>query len=342
MNALVYNIYIVTVLEYVSQLLDVDDEVQDAVTRSLRRIAPGPGNWATREDLENLTVFGFPHEFQDIGCTARAAKLRIVNTIAPDSFKKCEELREAQQDNLHRPFGSWHNNSFYAILQRNKVSLHTQGVTIDKIKAAIRGRRGDTRQASEAASFQRLSYIAVKATLRPYNSEERLRKKIRKWRLPDPPAHVTCRILRNIAAVGRRCRPCVTAYMFRTIWNGWPTSARMEQKAKRCILGCSHAEDRLEHYLLCGKIWDVLIKPTPGWPGIDSAKRTLCHMMLGVRDSDEDSKILRAIAVYAIGRTVQAVRRSGSCGNIGATLKLFLYEGSKGAFHKTRGKTWDV
>ena len=90
MYALVYNIYIVTVLEYVSQVLDVDDEVQEVVAQTLRRIAPGPGNWAKQEDLENLTEFGLLHEFWDIDCTARAAKLRIVNTIAPDSYKKCE------------------------------------------------------------------------------------------------------------------------------------------------------------------------------------------------------------------------------------------------------------
>ena len=89
--------------------------------------------------------------------------------------------------------------------------------------------------------------------------------------------------------------------------------------SKTAHLGCRHAEDRLEHYLLCGKIWDILIKPTPGWPGMDNAQRNLCHMMLGARDSDEDSKTHRAIAVYAIGRTVQAVRRSGSCESIAAT-----------------------
>ena len=104
----------------------------------------------------------------------------------------------------------------------------------------------------------------------------------------------------------------------------------MEQKAKCCILGCKHAEDRIEHYLLCGRMWDILVKQTPGWPGLAYPQRTLSHMMLGVKESEDDTKIHRAVAVYAIGRTVQAVRRSGSCHGIAATLKLFLQEGSKG------------
>jgi hypothetical protein len=59
MNIIVFNTYIVTVLEYVAQLLEVTEEVKFAMSWALRKLAPGPGNWISQRDLENLKSFGF-------------------------------------------------------------------------------------------------------------------------------------------------------------------------------------------------------------------------------------------------------------------------------------------
>eukprot|EP00973_Karenia_brevis_P019081 2616248-Karenia_brevis.AAC.1 len=43
LNAIVYNIYIVPVLEYVAQLLEPSDKVMALSEWSLRKLASGPG-----------------------------------------------------------------------------------------------------------------------------------------------------------------------------------------------------------------------------------------------------------------------------------------------------------
>ena len=74
----------------------------------------------------------------------------------------------------------------------------------------------------------------------------------------------------------------------------------------------------------------MLCKPPPGWLGLHREQRTLAHMMLATKDAADITNIAQAIAVYAIGQTVQAVKRAGPHDNIGATLRLFLAEGRKG------------
>ena len=73
MNIVAFHVYIVTVLEYVAQLLEVPAEVETAMGWALRKLAPGPGTWATRKDLENPTEYGQQQGFRTITCTARAA-----------------------------------------------------------------------------------------------------------------------------------------------------------------------------------------------------------------------------------------------------------------------------
>ena len=70
--------------------------------------------------------------------------------------------------------------------------------------------------------------------------------------------------------------------------------------------------------------------PPPGGPGLDTSQRTLMYMMLGTRYSTDNDLVQRAIAVYAIGRTVQAFTRTGATQDAASTLRLYLSEGRKG------------
>eukprot|EP00973_Karenia_brevis_P045209 6262269-Karenia_brevis.AAC.1 len=80
--------------------------------------------------------------------------------------------------------------------------------------------------------------------------------------------------------VRQNCRPCVVAACFRTLWNGWPTSARMRHMAgagdtQNCPLGCEASEDRIEHYLVCPYAWTVLRRRPPMGLGLDEGQRNL-------------------------------------------------------------------
>jgi hypothetical protein len=343
MNVVAFNIYIAPVLEFSAQLFEVDGEVLEKVRWALRRLASGPGTWAIQQDLENLKLFGFRAEFKSLEHTAQAAKLRVITTVAQDYYAKGRELDEVKMEHLRRPFGTWHERCYYKVLQKCKDDLANAGLRIENIRhlAAPAGAMEKER------GFQSAVTDIIKAKLAPYNAEDRIRRKVKRWRFHDPPAHVANRILANIKTIGQKCRPCVVAMFFRTIWNGWPTTARMRnipgaKGTSKCVLGCSQtAEDRIEHYLLCPKAWSVLQKPRPHGAGFVEAQRCLQTMLLAQKGLDDSDKCCIAIAVYAISRTVQTMRSHPHLREPERLISLFWKDGcSGGKLHNFTGFVW--
>eukprot|EP00973_Karenia_brevis_P010221 1384274-Karenia_brevis.AAC.1 len=66
----------------------------------------------------------------------------------------------------------------------------------------------------------------IKKSGNPYDLKERMQQKIMRWMLDEPTSAVNC-IIQSMPMVRQNCRPCVVAACSRTLWNGWPTSARM-------------------------------------------------------------------------------------------------------------------
>ena len=328
LNIIVFNIFIVPVLEYVAQILNVEDKVQHAMVMAMRRLAAGPGNWIKLQDLENLIEYGFPAEMRTIGTTSKAAKLRLVSTVASDAMRKCSELQVAQSESLGRPFGAWHQKSFYQVLNNNRIELQRLGITPESVLSKARPCKGGTPTKDQ---FQTLARRDITRTTAPYNEEFRIRRKMQRWRLDGPEAVVAARILRNCKTISKMCRPCVLSIFFRTFWNGWPTSRRMRTApgatgVLSCLLGCELGEDSIEHYLLCPAAWQVLAKHR----GIqlDPSRRNRQAMLLAMKGlSDNEVKAI-AISIYAIARTVQALRGSSGC-EAAPLMKLYLEEGRK-------------
>ena len=327
LNIVAFNIYILPVLEFSAQLFEIDAEVVDKVLWGLRRLAPGPGTWTTRKDLENLKLFGFRSEARSLEHFADAAKLRIIATIASDYFEKCRELDGVCMEYLSRPFLTWHNRCYYKVLQRRRDALRRDGVHIEEI------RRLATVSFSGQCRFQRFAMDLIRARAELYDAENRIRAKVKRWKLHDPPAHVASRILANLQIISRRCRPCVVAMMFRTLWNGWPTSARMRfmpeaQGMSKCVLGCNErAEDRIEHYLICPRAWTAILRWRPGGTGLDESLKSLQAMLLAQKGLENTQKAMIAVAVYAIARTVQTMRTKKDIQKPEYLVGLFLNEG---------------
>jgi hypothetical protein len=333
MNAVVFNVYIVPVLEFVAQLLPVTDQVRSMVSWAMRRLAPGPGNWVLQKDLENLTFFGFKIEFRTIESTARAAKLRMLTDVASDATQRQEDIERVQADFFNRPFGAWHTMPLFKVLRDNKAEMERSGVTVKGVRKVMKQDRNPKKE----QPFQKAARLAIKSRFEPFDAEERLRNKIKRWRLDGPPAHVTQRILRNMKVVGRTCRPCVTAMLFRTLWNGWPTTARMRHMPgaddmKSCVLGCvGSAEDRIEHYIVCPKAWNVLSNPLPRGLGLHVQWRTKQAMLVAERGLEDYEKTRIAIAVYAVARTVQCMRANPTLQSPESILRMYIREGLRGS-----------
>ena len=77
-NILYYNSFVVSTLVFVAQLELPTTEILEAEQAALRKFMPGPGNWISFEDMENLHYFGIGSRFRTIEVTARAAKLRLM------------------------------------------------------------------------------------------------------------------------------------------------------------------------------------------------------------------------------------------------------------------------
>ena len=322
-NVVAFNVFIVPVLEFIAQLCDVDKDVSDAMDWAMRQLAAGPGTWATRRDLENLTSYGFKDEFRTIENTARAAKMRIVATVAKDVFNRNEEILLSQAESLNRPFRSWHASSFFGILKRNRDELARVGITEERILRKCT-EIGCTKKCDR--SFQYVARSMIKSRLEPYNVEHRIRHKIRRSSLLGPSAHVASRIVCNILVAGRSGRPCVTSMVFRTLWNGWPTTARMRTcvgagPAQSCIFGCQYGEDRLEHFLMCPVVWRALT--ANGW---DASQRTKETMLIARRGMATHEINQIAIALYVVARSVHSSKQHGCPDNLANLFKLFMQD----------------
>ena len=317
MNSVAYNVYIAPVLEYAAQLLVPAERILDAESTALRKLALGPGNWIVQRDLENLAQLGFKYDFRTISSTAMAAKLRVMMDTSPDAQAKRDQLRNAYLEADFRPFGFSIRSSFVYILAENLERLQACGVRCNP------------------SSTQSRLQTSIKAAIQPYDATERIRQKIQRWKLEGAPGLLSRRIHANLEAVGKICRPCTTSAVLRTIWNGWPTSARMRTltgaPVGKGVLGCEFAEDRVEHYLLCEKVWNYLLRPFPQGLGMRPELRNHTSMLLAAAGLTEADKVAIVTAVYAISRAVHVASQCPRKLNPRALLALHASEGLRGA-----------
>eukprot|EP00973_Karenia_brevis_P083857 11636159-Karenia_brevis.AAC.1 len=164
----------------------------------------------------------------------------------------------------------------------------------------------------------------IKLQFEPYDAHERVKQKMKRWNLSGNQDVIAREVMRSLQDVSKSCRPCVTGACFRTLWNGWPTSARMRSMpdafgTQMCAFGCPHAEDRVEHYLVCPYVWRVLKQSPPRGVGLDENSMTLKTMLLADHQTS-GVKARIAIACYAISRTVQSVPADPQMKNINSVM----------------------
>ena len=187
-----------------------------------------------------------------------------------------------------------------------------------------------------ADTIQKMARQEILSRTMTYNLEFRVRKKMQRWRFNGSDAIVASRVIQNLQIIGKRCRPCVIGSFFKTFWNGWPTTWRMRSapnasEVRSCVMGCSpSAVDKIEHYLICPVAWNVL--QTHWRIQLNPSRRSVQGMLLAEKGLDETEMALIAVSVYAIARTVQALRARHDC-EAAPLLKLYIEEGRRGLRH---------
>jgi hypothetical protein len=251
-NTLYYNTFVVPTLEFVAQLEEMSPAVLDTEACALRKLALGPGSWISLDDLEHLGLYGIGNGFRMISHTAKAAKLRLLNTLGGTYVRHCKErILSAQADSLRRPFGAWHSCGYAKVVHDNERTLAAANVH--------RGLIIRFQLEEKKASFQKISRELIVRSSLPYSMEERVRKNPARWKFAEPLNYVTHRIIRNMKLFASSTPPAVRSSYLRALWNGVPTTRRMRSmpgfKCTNCVFGCSPtACDSLEHYCRCTKI----------------------------------------------------------------------------------------
>eukprot|EP00973_Karenia_brevis_P074853 10403351-Karenia_brevis.AAC.1 len=161
--------------------------------------------------------------------------------------------------------------------------------------------------------FNLITRQDIKSALAPYDVESRLRHKLKRWQLQGSLPQISREVIKSISVIRDACRPCVISSLFRTIWNGWPTTARMRTMngaiaPQQCIFGCNGAEDRTEHYLVCDKVWAVLQRRPPQGLGLKHSQKNLKAMMLAEGTLTNTERMAIAVACYGISGTVHSLR----------------------------------
>jgi hypothetical protein len=287
------------------------------------REAAGPGK---------LAIVRIPCRIQDDRTYSPGIETKNTYRSSRRCSQTARRLGAHAGDHLRRPFGTWHNRSIFKILLDNKMELDQAGATLKDIRKKVKhGSQLHDKKEKKMRndSFQRVARKLIKERLQPFDSVERIRRLIKRWKLKDPPGRVAQRIANNMMVVQRICRPCAAGMFFRTLWNGWPTSARMRSMQGAattggCLLGCQNGEDRIEHYLVCEQMWQELQKIPPQGIGLSTARRTRESMLLAERGLDTADIAKIANACYAIARTVHCVRTHGRVKNVAHILRMFL------------------
>ena len=291
-SSIYYNTFVVTTLEFVAQLERISKDVLDSELAALRKLAPGPGNWVRLEDLENLDRFGIGTGFRTIALTAKAAKFRLMRDLGPQRlWEKAESIRVTQRDSFRRPFGKWHQRAFATTLHDNWNMCKRQGI----------------RTVASGENFQKITRAMLSQKLCPFDLEERIRLKMKRWCFKDAPGHVAARLVNNFATFCGKLPPAVISTYFRALWNGVPTSRRMETckdfKTVPCVFKCSStAADSLEHYCRCPKLQEAFSPLT----------RSRCHDLDGffgtAKGLEDRDRLDCARRVRATCRAIQLAR----------------------------------
>ena len=265
----IWNIYAISKLGYVDQLLTQPEEIQRRIESLLTKWIGGPNGWMTAEIAVNLKEgIGFPVAPRRAGAANLAAKTRAridltpmgqrlmrdisnsVNTIAPMGYK------------AHPSVSLWHTD-----YELGEIRLKRDGILS---QAAERGTRA---RVSTPNGWQAMAYMAINKNWR-FGSPARLSISIRNGLENHLTRHLqnnyscygresknrTKKWIRNFQIVSPSAPPRMLVALLRCGLHGWFTKHRFGENGA-CTL-CKRYNDSLYHTINCSvvrRLWRKLI-----------------------------------------------------------------------------------
>ena len=173
----------------------------------------------------------------------------------------------------------------------------------------------------ERVGWQQRAYAVLEGAHASGALRLHLRKRLDRWPLDILPGHRVERAIKVLRSLSSSAPPRVWAAVFKTLCNGWVTARRFQSRGS-CLFGCA-AEDSIEHYARCKVVAGFFEKhagvcPAPGgdklaeFLGLARSSSQLCPHLRG---GNEQATLiaLRGFALYALHRSVNALRRGTIC-----------------------------
>ena len=304
---LAYNTFVISTLSFIGQLERVTPQVLEAEASALRHMVPGPGNWCIASDLHRLKEhYGQSASFRSVWHNAFASGLRVsvLESIQFENLHNDLQHLRRHGEHFHR-FVHW-REWYDAAYASNIVYMLRQASDIGIFPGQLYRKLRHTH--SEAGSvLQKTLYEALlkRNGSSFYDPEARVRHKMKRWKIQIRPGILARRVLRRLSDLHSLVPPRVAASVFRTLWNGWCTSARFQAEGK-CVLACStEAADRIEHYCRCPFFSQFATQRL----GLQQHRVDLPGFLLVDHNMPESELTLMAIAVYAMNRLINAIRK---------------------------------
>ena len=320
-----YNVYALPVLAFTAQTAQPTQSVLELEGWALRRAAPGPGAWATSQDLWALgDHYGLPKSFGSVWETALAAQLRVEQfENAAEGGLRIEELRGQLGRALTcSPFparaaswSTWFEAAVPEVLARSRAELRRLNIDAAMVLEELAGNVSRPWPAQTWDRVRKRFQGKVRRMIHQrviQHPHYRIRHKLERWHLPGRPRVVADRFLDRLARLRLLAPPRVSAAVFSTAWNRWCTERRFQRRGGMgnvCRLGCGgRAEDSIEHYARCRTVRRFhasSLRIVDDW---------LLPRWLGTHDAQvsDDQLLLGALGAYAAYRTTNAARAEGA------------------------------
>ena len=317
----VYKVFCVSVLSFLLQLTDLPDGMKRHEDAALRLFAPGPGNWVTPTDLFCLQQwYGFPYAFPSLEILAVAAKLRVrTHDIADFDAKRLQLLEDiAFAPCRHPQWQKWYKGSYILRIHAAVCAAAAKGASLE-----IASKHAQLTQDTNGRYNLQRTACDLLLQHQNDNAENRVRAKLQRWKLQDPPGYVARRAIRRLSTAFSLVAPRVAVVLFGTLWNRWCTARRFQEDGT-CIFGCpGEAQDSIEHYSRCPRQIDFALRKMHLPP---QHVGSLQAFMVLNKNIDDDLQTMLMINLYACYATRNALKHHqdpDSCRNIGECMLQF-------------------
>ena len=251
----VYRVFMFSLFGFLSQLTVPPRIALEAEQWALRKLVRGPGSWCTANDLFLLKdAYGFTFAFPSLCTVAQAAKLRVFEYEDIDFQEAAQSLARARlvaDCDWVSKFDKWYDSSYVKVIADNEIACANKASSSAVVRLKILEDHPKVRPHLTGILIRRnFQAKAVELLLHnPGHAERRLRHRLERWRLSDPPAFIVRRAINRLLCIFKLVPPRVAVMLFNTYFNRWTTARRFQGKAK-CLL-CGVGQDSVEHTAYC-------------------------------------------------------------------------------------------